>query len=68
MKLIFTEKTIVVILFIMVLVTFSFAQKETKKMEHLYNGGHLSIQKFSSPKLEAKTSVPVIIKRSPIIE
>jgi len=68
MKLIFTEKTIVVVLFIMVLVTFSFAQKETKKMEHLYNGGRLSIDKFSPPKLEAKADVPVTIKRSPIIE
>jgi hypothetical protein len=68
MKLIFTERTIVVLLFIMVLVTFSFAQNETKKMEHLYSGGHLSIQKFAAPKLEAKTNVPVTLKRSAIIE
>jgi hypothetical protein len=61
MKLFFTERNIVVVLFIMVLVTFSFAQNETKKMEQLYNGAHFSIQKFSGPKFEARTNVPIPI-------
>jgi hypothetical protein len=33
---ILTEKNLVVILFLMVVITFSFAQKESKKIEHLY--------------------------------
>lgn len=61
MKGIFTERNMVVILFIMVLVTFSFAQKETKRMEQLYNGGQISIKNFAPAKPVAKSkdfSVP----------
>jgi hypothetical protein len=36
MKFLFSEKNIVVVLFVMVVVIFSFAQKESKKIEHLY--------------------------------
>ncbi|HEY9364549.1 MAG TPA: hypothetical protein VIQ00_14880 [Chitinophagaceae bacterium] len=36
MKFFLSEKNIVVILFVMVVVIFSFAQKESKKIEHLY--------------------------------
>jgi len=69
MKLFFTERNIVVLLFIMVLITFSLAQNETKKMEQLYNGGHFSMKKFSPPRLEAKTTVPVSLNTaSPIIQ
>jgi ABC-type metal ion transport system substrate-binding protein len=38
MKTILSEKNIVVILFVMVLVTFSLAQEDTKKMEKLHIG------------------------------
>jgi hypothetical protein len=38
-----TEKKLVVVLFVMVLVSFSLAQKETKRMEHLYYGFHSPI-------------------------
>ena len=64
MKGLLTERTIVVLLFIMVLVTFSFAQNETKKMEQLYNGGHISMKKSPSSKLEAKVSFPLTLKSS----
>jgi hypothetical protein len=68
MKGLLTERNIVVVLFIMVLITFSFAQNETRKMEQLYNGGHFSVKKFTSPKFEAKTNVLLILKSSSIIE
>jgi hypothetical protein len=38
MKSILSEKNIVVILFIMVVITFSFAQEDSKKIEQLYSG------------------------------
>jgi hypothetical protein len=54
MKGIFKERNIVVILFIMVLITFSMAQNETKKIEQLYNGGQSSLKNFPALKPEAK--------------
>ena len=38
MRSILSEKNIVVILFIMVLITFSFAQEDSRKMEKMYSG------------------------------
>jgi hypothetical protein len=38
MKKTFTEQNLVVILFVMVLITFSFAQQDSKKLEKLYLG------------------------------
>ena len=57
MKGVFTEKNIVVVLFVMVLIAFSFAQNETKKIEQLYNGGQSSLRKFPALKPEAKTQI-----------
>jgi hypothetical protein len=54
MKGIFKERNIVVILFIMVLITFSMAQNETKKIEQLYNGGQSSLKSFPALRPEAK--------------
>ena len=68
MKGFLTERNIVIVLFIMVLITFSFAQNETTKMEQLYNGGHFSIKKFTSPKFDAKTNVPMTLKSSSVID
>jgi hypothetical protein len=59
MKLLLTERNIVVVLFVMVLITFSFAQNETRKMEQLYNGGHSSI-KIPPSKLEAKANLRLV--------
>ena len=68
MKGLLTEKNIVVVLFIMVLVTFSFAQNETKRMEQLYNGGHFSMKKSPASKLEAKASFPRFLQSSSAAE
>lgn len=38
MRSILSEKNLVVILFVLVLITFSIAQEETKKMEKIYSG------------------------------
>jgi hypothetical protein len=57
MKGIFTERNFVVILFILVLITFSFAQKETKKIEQLYNGSQSYMKNFPNLKPEAKAPV-----------
>jgi hypothetical protein len=59
MKVFFTEKNIVVVLFIMVLVTFSLAQNETKRMEQRYNGGHATIKSLPAPRLDAKANIKV---------
>ena len=42
MKTILSEKNLVVFLFVMVLITFSLAHEDTKKMENLYNSGNTS--------------------------
>jgi len=55
MKGILTERNIVVVLFVLVMITFSLAQKETKKMEQLYYGvttkagSFLASNSFTSP-------------------
>ena len=38
MKAFFTERNIVIVLFVTVLITFSLAQEDSKKMEKLYTG------------------------------
>jgi len=38
MKIILSERNLVVLLFIMVLITFSLAQEDSKKMESIYSG------------------------------
>jgi len=62
-----TEKNIVVVLFFMVFVVFSLAEKETKKIEQLYNGGHTSIKNFPVVMPEAKAKTPTVLKSSDII-
>ena len=66
MKKVFSERNIVVILFVMVLVSFSFAQNETKKIEQLYKGTSASLIKPSASKSEAVTKLPAVIQ-SPVI-
>ena len=50
MRSILSEKNIVVILFVMVLITFSLAQEDSRKMEKMYSGinastvSHLLVQ------------------------
>ncbi len=59
-----TEKNIVIVLFVMVFIIFSFAENETKKIEQLYNGGHTSIKNFPVVMPEAKAKIPTVLKSS----
>ena len=68
MKGLLTERNIVVVLFFMVLITFSFAQKETKKMEQLYNGGHSAVKVSPDSKIEAKANLQVVTRTSSFAE
>ena len=38
MKAILSERNVVIVLFVMVLITFSLAQEDSKKMEKMYTG------------------------------
>ncbi|MEO7922684.1 MAG: hypothetical protein ABIR30_03340 [Chitinophagaceae bacterium] len=42
MKRILSERNLVVVLFVMVLITFSLAQEDSKKMERMYSGAYNS--------------------------
>jgi hypothetical protein len=64
MKGVITERNIVIILFVMVLITFSLAQNETNKIEQRYNGGQTLIRKYPDSKAQAKTSAPFGLKSS----
>jgi hypothetical protein len=64
MRGILTEKNIVIVLFVMVFVIFSLAEKETKKIEQLYNGGHTTIKNFPVVMPEAKAKIPTAPKSS----
>ena len=61
-----TEKNIAIVLFVMVFITFSLAEKETKKIEQLYNGGRTAIKNFPVVMPEAKAKVPTAPKSSDI--
>lgn len=50
MKRILSEKNVVVVLFVMVLITFSLAQEDTKKIEKMYFGGTSVTAVSDSPK------------------
>ena len=63
MKRILSEKNLVVVLFVMVLITFSLAQEDTKKIEKMYSGG-TSVTASSIPQAKQKSqknNVPVSI-------
>ena len=63
-----TEKNIVIVLFVMVFIIFSFAEKETKKIEQLYNGGHTAIKNFPVIMPEARAKVPTAPKSADSIK
>ncbi|HEX7845727.1 MAG TPA: hypothetical protein VF476_07965 [Chitinophagaceae bacterium] len=66
MKTILSERNLVVLLFVMVLVTFSLAHEDTKKMEFLNNAANVSATaagKIQSPQIRdisTPTSLTVI--------
>lgn len=60
MKKAIIERNIVVVLFVLVLIVFSFAERDTKKLDHLYMKGTESVttspkeKDFASAELEKK--------------
>jgi hypothetical protein len=64
MRTFFTEKNIVMILFVMVLITFSLAQEDSRKMEKMYTGAtattasHLLVHQPAIKIQENSASVP----------
>jgi hypothetical protein len=60
MRRLLTEKNIVIVLFVMVFIVFSLAEKETKKIEHLYNGGRTSIKNFPALVPDAKAKIAAL--------
>jgi hypothetical protein len=57
MKIFFTERNIVVVLFVAVLITFSLAQEDTKKLEKMYAGSNSATASFFIQ--TENTSLPV---------
>jgi sensor domain CHASE-containing protein len=57
MKRLLTERNLVIVLFVVVLVTFSFAQNETKRMEQQF-GIQSSLSTPPALKLEASVNPP----------
>lgn len=60
-----SEKNIVIVLFVLVLITFSLAQEDSKKMERLYTGANsttantLVVQQQVIEKTTAEISTPI---------
>ena len=69
MKAILSERNIVVVLFVLVLITFSLAQEDSKKMEKMYKGGTTAtavsiLTKRDMPKMKepvSTTTLPLAI-------
>jgi hypothetical protein len=65
MKTILSEKNLVVLLFVMVLITFSLAHEDTKKMEQLYNGANASaaasVDKLKKPEINVVSPSTIAI-------
>lgn len=68
MKLALTERNLVVILFVLVLITFSFAQSETTKMEQLYRGAQTTIKNLPTQDLNVNANVKLVNRTSTSIE
>lgn len=59
MKHFFSEKNIVVVLFLLVVVVFSIAQKESKKIEYLYKTASIKATSPAIAKYKAQHSLQV---------
>ena len=68
MKVALTERNLVVILFVLVLITFSFAQSETTKMEQLYRGGQTTIKNSPNQNLDVSANVKLASTVSASVE
>ncbi|MEO7983453.1 MAG: hypothetical protein ABI688_05155 [Bacteroidota bacterium] len=58
MRAILSERNLVIVLFVMVLITFSLAQEDSKKMEKMYTGVSSGT---ASNLVTARPEVPVIV-------
>jgi hypothetical protein len=58
MKRILSEKNLVVVLFVMVLITFSLAQEDSKKMEKIYSGAANAATSFLKQQNGSKVAGP----------
>lgn len=64
MKKVITERNTAVLLFVLVLITFSFAQKDSKKLDRLYTMAPLTEKKSLQAKLpQPITSVTAFTKQ-----
>jgi len=66
MKQFLSEKNIVVILFVMVLITFSLAQEDSKKMERIYSGATTAtatsfLKQHQTETIDSSATIPVSI-------
>lgn len=60
MKAILSERNLVIVLFVMVLVTFSLAQEDSKKMEKMYSGATTSTAfNMLGDSFQAKDQIPL---------
>jgi hypothetical protein len=56
-----TERNLVIVLFVMVIITFSFAERDTKKIEHLYIGNTPAIPSLNTlAELKLKTAAQTL--------
>jgi len=60
MKRAILERNIVVVLFVLVLIVFSFAERDTQKLNQLYNGGTVSSASAKKEKSLASSEQPKV--------
>lgn len=58
MRPLLSERNIVVVLFVLVLITFSLAQEDSKKMEQLYSGSGVSAASHQLVQRSAEVKMP----------
>jgi hypothetical protein len=68
MKVALTERNLVAILFVLVLITFSFAQSETTKMEQIYHGGQTTLKNLPTQGLDGHANIKLANTPSASIE
>ncbi|MBL7746884.1 MAG: hypothetical protein JNM19_05615 [Chitinophagaceae bacterium] len=60
MRSLLSERNIVVVLFVLVLITFSLAQEDSKKMEQLYSGSRAAAVSHYLTQRSAEMNLPAI--------
>jgi hypothetical protein len=62
MKSILSERSIAVALFIIVIITFSFAQRDSKEIERAYAGSTLSVTSRMIAQQQVHAQIPIVEK------